>query len=555
MSDDHWYTGLLNKLNVIQPAQIIVPQTIFDAKPETADGKLIKYLREQFPMFPVIKIPRRNFSDTDGNQFINKYCSKKFNHVIQLISSKYYALSAVAGLMKYLLHSVHVNFRENSLKLEFDTKYGHLLMGKCEQYSSEFVVRHRIRFTIFSIFETSKRPTRWSCWAVAVAIEWKIFICHCTTYWISASHRLGSERCAQKFWNLRAMYRTSNGISNASPNSIPESTSNWNHCSPAYWNNSITWSVCTNWRWWCRKTTTFARPKCWSIKPFSCERVCNWCRCCGPNWNRCSRTWFRTSLMHYRTNATNWCWTLSIRCSIRSWLCFAATAAANWRNASIVYSRANVKSSICCATSTPSWLVNCKVSESHLLRFPNDQRFRCLFAFHSIDYVTNLSSRCGQAFKMHYDVTHGYHVRLMVAPNTSKNDFPPEFNVVSSLQSDSSIFNWYFITNFIFSFLLLINACSCRWNGICAVWRRVKSTNWTFDWSPSPKRLQCKAMCEFLMIFSRRKDQIWFFLLFRKRVLAFMLSEIVTEIDTIYDLSGFVATLDNLVSLASVGVE
>lgn len=130
MSDDHWYTGLLNKLNIIQPAQIIVPQTIYDAKPETADGKLMKYLREHFPQFPVIKIPRRNFSDTDGNELINKYCSKKFNHTIQLISSKYYALSAVAGLVKYLLHSIHVNFRENSLKLEFDTKYGHLLMGE-----------------------------------------------------------------------------------------------------------------------------------------------------------------------------------------------------------------------------------------------------------------------------------------------------------------------------------------------------------------------------------------------------------------------------------------
>lgn len=130
MSDDLWYTGLLNKLNIIQPTQIIVPQTIFDAKPETADGKLIKYLREQFPTFAVIKIPRRNFSDTDGTELINKYCSKKFNHAIQSISSKYYALSAVAGLMKYLQHSIHVSFRENSLKLEFETKYGHLLMGK-----------------------------------------------------------------------------------------------------------------------------------------------------------------------------------------------------------------------------------------------------------------------------------------------------------------------------------------------------------------------------------------------------------------------------------------
>lgn len=147
MSDDHWYTGLLIKLNIIQPAQIVVPQTIFDARPETADGKLIKYLREQFPSFAVIKIPRRNFSDTDGIELINKYCSKKFSHTIQSISSKYYALSAVAGLMKFLLHSIHVNFRENSLKLEFDTKYGHLLMGSCT-----------VLVLIFDSFNTNFNP-------------------------------------------------------------------------------------------------------------------------------------------------------------------------------------------------------------------------------------------------------------------------------------------------------------------------------------------------------------------------------------------------------------
>lgn len=44
----------------------------------------------------------------------------------------------------------------------------------------------------------------------------------------------------------------------------------------------------------------------------------------------------------------------------------------------------------------------------------------------------------------------------------------------------------------------------------------------------------------------------YFFPLLGQRVLAFMLTGIVDEIDTIYDLSGFVATLDNLISLATV---
>lgn len=113
----------------MQPAQVIVPQTIYDAKPETADGKLMKYLREQFPMFNIIKIPRRHFSDTDGIELITKYCLQKYQHIKQSILTKYYALSAISGLLKYLEHFLHVNFKDNSLKLEFETKYGHMLIG------------------------------------------------------------------------------------------------------------------------------------------------------------------------------------------------------------------------------------------------------------------------------------------------------------------------------------------------------------------------------------------------------------------------------------------
>lgn len=128
-SDDHWYTGLLTKINILQPCQVIIPQTLYEARAETAEGKLMKYLREQFTSLCIVKIPRRHFSDSDGIELIKKYTSKKFSYIIQTISTKYYALSGISALMKYLQHSLHVNFRENTLKLEFEMKYGHLLMG------------------------------------------------------------------------------------------------------------------------------------------------------------------------------------------------------------------------------------------------------------------------------------------------------------------------------------------------------------------------------------------------------------------------------------------
>lgn len=129
ISDDLWYTGLLTQLNILQPVQIILPHTIFDARPETPDAKLLKFVREQFPNFNISKIPRRHFSDADGLELLNKYCSPKYESVKQSIESKYYALSAVAGLLKYLEHFYNINFIERSLKLEFETKYGHMLIG------------------------------------------------------------------------------------------------------------------------------------------------------------------------------------------------------------------------------------------------------------------------------------------------------------------------------------------------------------------------------------------------------------------------------------------
>lgn len=102
---------------------------MFDARPETPEAKLLKFIREQFPNFKIVKIPRRHFSDADGMDMLKKFCSDKYDSVRQSVESKYYALSAVAGLLKYLAHFYNINFIEQSLKIEFETKYGHMLIG------------------------------------------------------------------------------------------------------------------------------------------------------------------------------------------------------------------------------------------------------------------------------------------------------------------------------------------------------------------------------------------------------------------------------------------
>lgn len=129
ISDDTWYTGLLTKLNILQPIKIIVPHTIYDARRDTPDAKLLKSIRDQFPRFNILKIPRRHFNNDEGMEYLQKYCLNRYQHIKQSTETKYYAVSAVAALLKYLQYFHCVKFLDQSLQVEVETKYAHMLIG------------------------------------------------------------------------------------------------------------------------------------------------------------------------------------------------------------------------------------------------------------------------------------------------------------------------------------------------------------------------------------------------------------------------------------------
>lgn len=145
------------KINIIDPCRVIVPHTVFEARPETSEGKLIKFIRDEFPKLEITKVPRRHFSETNGFELVKKYCSDKYNYVKEEIANKYYALSAASGLLKYLQFIHNIYFKENSLKLEFETKFAHMQIG--EDANSSTVVR--LHSSVF--FQTSILPTNLSC--------------------------------------------------------------------------------------------------------------------------------------------------------------------------------------------------------------------------------------------------------------------------------------------------------------------------------------------------------------------------------------------------------
>lgn len=118
------------KIHIIDPCEIIVPDTIYDAKSESSDGKLMKFIREEFPKLSIIKLPRRHFNEAQGMELIKKYGSDKYNYVKEEIAAKYYALAAGSALLKYLQYVHNIFFKENGLKLDFETKFAHMQIGE-----------------------------------------------------------------------------------------------------------------------------------------------------------------------------------------------------------------------------------------------------------------------------------------------------------------------------------------------------------------------------------------------------------------------------------------
>lgn len=118
------------KIHIVDPCEILLPDTIYDAKPETSDGKLLKFIREEFPKLTIIKWPRRHFNEAHGMELIKKYGSDKYNYVKEEIASKYYGLAATSALLKYLQFVHNIYFKENGLKLDFETKFAHMQIGE-----------------------------------------------------------------------------------------------------------------------------------------------------------------------------------------------------------------------------------------------------------------------------------------------------------------------------------------------------------------------------------------------------------------------------------------
>lgn len=127
ISDNFWYTGLLTKIAILSPTEILLPQALINS---SNTSKLYLYIKHTYPDVPIRAVPRRQFNDKKALEIIDYIHNSKYQSIRDMIAKKYYALTASSALLQYLEYIMNYSFAPNSLKIRYESKYGCMTIGK-----------------------------------------------------------------------------------------------------------------------------------------------------------------------------------------------------------------------------------------------------------------------------------------------------------------------------------------------------------------------------------------------------------------------------------------
>ncbi|KAI5720697.1 hypothetical protein M8J77_010482 [Diaphorina citri] len=115
ISDSPTYIHTLTKIHVLNPVQIIMPNTITE---NVEYNKLFNLIKDKFEHIELTSVLRRYFSDSQGLDYIRKTCLPEYN-VLLLVLHKFYALSATCALIKYVEFVQNIIFLSRSLQVQY----------------------------------------------------------------------------------------------------------------------------------------------------------------------------------------------------------------------------------------------------------------------------------------------------------------------------------------------------------------------------------------------------------------------------------------------------
>lgn len=159
LSDGVHYTDTLNKIQILNPSKILVPDTFCEQNPLP---KLIEVIRENLLTVTIIPVQRRHFNDKAGLQQISNLCSRKSLNILQIIAKKYYCLSSASALLSYLKNITLMTFAQNCLKIDYQTKGGMMIDSQTSMrlellYSLNVEASAAKKFSLFAMLNKCKK--------------------------------------------------------------------------------------------------------------------------------------------------------------------------------------------------------------------------------------------------------------------------------------------------------------------------------------------------------------------------------------------------------------
>ncbi|KAG5871912.1 hypothetical protein JTB14_025004 [Gonioctena quinquepunctata] len=125
ISDSQNYNNTLTKINIFNPSEILLPNTILD---HFAGSRLIDKLKHRFPHVKYSGVPRSTFNKMNGLEILNHLCVPNLNGILLVLQHRYYALAAASALLTYIQDSTFIYYAGGSIKIDYQESEGYAII-------------------------------------------------------------------------------------------------------------------------------------------------------------------------------------------------------------------------------------------------------------------------------------------------------------------------------------------------------------------------------------------------------------------------------------------
>ncbi|KAF0292631.1 MutS 4 [Amphibalanus amphitrite] len=156
LSDSYTYSRVIAKIQVINPCQILLPNTLCDP-----NQPLYRLLCEQFGDVTLTSLPRHHFQSEAGQERVAGLCLPSLASVTSALRNMYYCATAAAALLVYMESVKSVVFRQHTLKVEFQTAEATVMINSETCRRLELVQPQpggRPEQTVFAVIKRTQTP-------------------------------------------------------------------------------------------------------------------------------------------------------------------------------------------------------------------------------------------------------------------------------------------------------------------------------------------------------------------------------------------------------------